>query len=114
MLYFLIPLPLIPLVFIAILAFSKKSDPMVKKIAIIALILIVVSIIICGILLVKASSDEVSVANIPVIVETQEVKTTDFRFLILFVIILAGIVGLLLFLLSREKKALKTRKSLKK
>jgi len=88
-------------------AVSPKSSKLLRLVAIVALGLIVISLIVCGIFIIKGPAEDTAVIPLPIFNDTEPQKKTPIRVLDL-VIFSALIVGLSLII----AKAVKDQKKL--
>ena len=103
--YVLIPLGLITLSGIIYLAISRKSSPMVRITALVALALMIIAVIVC--LFILFGVIETGVSKVPVLpdapVDAVPVKPTNFAALIMLVVFLIIVFVLVLILSMRER-----------
>jgi cbb3-type cytochrome oxidase subunit 3 len=105
MLFFLIPLSVIILAGIIFIAVSPKSEPMVRRAAIIALAVIGVAVI-ASLILIFSQPVKVINAGVPGLpaVPAKDTQTTSMAVLIFSIFFLLFIAGILYIAFSRQKK----------
>ena len=110
--YVLIPLGLVTLTGIIYLAISRKSSPVVRIAALVALALMIIAVIVC--LLILFGVIETAASKAPVLpdapVDSVPVKPTNFVALIMLVVFLVIMFVLVLILSMRERHQIANNK----
>jgi ABC-type Fe3+-siderophore transport system permease subunit len=102
---YIIPLALIALAVILYCAFSRKSSPAVRRLAIIALIMAVLATMVCGYFIVTASSaEEGAGAGISIEQPAAGPAKVNWQDLLIFVVFLLLLLVSLIVLARRSKR----------
>ncbi|MFP3090467.1 hypothetical protein LQZ21_09095 [Treponema sp. TIM-1] len=104
---FVLLLPAAVFLLILYFALSKKSDPLVKKAALITLILLTLSVIISLVLIFSKPAEE----TISIAVESTpgtpvKANNTNLPALIIFILLFLLFLGVIIFILLRERREL--------
>jgi cytochrome bd-type quinol oxidase subunit 2 len=102
---FIIPLALVFLGFIVYLALSKKSSPLVRLAAIIALAVIILAIIVCMIIIFSAQGAEPGAEPVDFITDEPVAPASNNYFsVIFFLVFIIVLLGIVLILSLREQR----------